>query len=1182
MSTQPRVCMLTSLWLGGVLGGGVWSGMAAAAEPPIQAQPPTERLSARLLREHGPFADTVGLQWRSEGERAAQAQWRSALVAHIEQHAPPSMEDDWRAPLREWLLTLPLTGRVNLAHDTAYWLMGQPAQDPVLGPQDQLLLLPRASHVTIVDASGALCHVRHSPGALARDYVRACTPGFLSGHAADTAWIIQPNGHTMSAGLQAWNQEEQAEPAPGAWVWAPQRSARIHPHTSELLARFLATQEPGERLFPAARRHAAPMRDPSALRPSGMQLTASDWGEIGLLQTPTARMAPAGELRLHFSKTLPYTRGTFLFQPFDALETAIRYTDVSNRLYGSSIAGDQSYKDKSIDLKLRLRQESAHGPALAVGIRDLGGTGLFSGEYLVANKRFGDWDASLGLGWGYLGARGNIGNPLGWLDVGMAQRGTQTAGQGGEISTNTMFRGSTSLFGGAQWSRKDSPWVWKIELDGNDYRHEPQDNHQSVSSPINLGVVYRFGPGLDLSAGWERGNTWMLGLTLHGDLGRVYMPKTLDSFPPLDKDGPGEAIQRLSTLLENHTGWQVQSLQLQAPTAVLVAEIDQASYLQERVDRALTALHKYTSPDIRAFSMELRRRGLPMLSLTMDRAEWEKKNTQAEAPALRLPHQYVAAANSTAPSVPAGVGKKPPTRGKLEWGPSYSQILGGPNNFLLYQAGVQAEAEYHFSERTWFSANVNARLADNYGGFVYDAPSALPRVRTHQRQYVTTSVVTLPTAQLGHVRPLAADQYAGVYGGALEPMFAGFGAEWLYRPTNGRWALGMDWNLVRQRSFSQDFQLRDYGVGTGHATLYWDSGWNGVRTKLSAGRYLAGDWGATVDLSRMFPNGVSAGFWATKTNVSAESFGEGSYDKGIYITIPFDAMLPKSSPGQANIVWSPLTRDGGAKLLRPWNLFDLTRARDSQALAWRASAAPTPHTGSENTLDPSRWKLPSPKITDHLGDNTRALGAQVQQTPGRTWGAGLAAILGSGILLDDAAHRWAQADQSAPTAGLAKVTNTLPLLMAAGAGGLALGLGGEDLSNTAVTALTAGALTLGTNLALRASMGRARPHDNQGSSHFTGPGPMASQSGMPSNHVGLAFALATPFAQRYDMPWLYGLAASTAIGRVHSQEHWVSDTVAGALIGYGLGSLLYDQQRVLTRGPRWTVAPGQIHAQWTY
>lgn len=54
------------------------------------------------------------------------------------------------------------------------------------------------------------------------------------------------------------------------------------------------------------------------------------------------------------------------------------------------------------------------------------------------------------------------------------------------------------------------------------------------------------------------------------------------------------------------------------------------------------------------------------------------------------------------------------------------------------------------------------------------------------------------------------------------------------------------------------------------------------------------------------------GAYATFPHVSVKQFGEGSFDKGIYLSIPFDLMLPRSTTSRADIVWSPLTRAGGA------------------------------------------------------------------------------------------------------------------------------------------------------------------------------------------------------------------------------------------------------------------------------
>jgi hypothetical protein len=230
---------------------------------------------------------------------------------------------------------------------------------------------------------------------------------------------------------------------------------------------------------------------------------------------------------------------------------------------------------------------------------------------------------------------------------------------------------------------------------------------------------------------------------------------------------------------------------------------------------------------------------------------------------------------------------------------------------------------------------LHARLVDNFDKFKYTAPSSLPRVRTYQREYVTSRRVTVPYLQWTHMSRLTEDQFFMAYAGLLEPMFGGAGAEWMWRPAGSPLSLSVDVNRVRQRAFEQDFAFRDYEVTTGHATMRWNTGWQGVVLAASAGQYLAGDRGVTLDISRTFSNGVAMGAFATKTNVSAQAFGEGTFDKGVYMSIPFDVLLAKSTNGYANLVWKPLTRDGGAKLLRSPTLYGATQIRDSEAFRYQ-------------------------------------------------------------------------------------------------------------------------------------------------------------------------------------------------------------------------------------------------------
>ena len=99
---------------------------------------------------------------------------------------------------------------------------------------------------------------------------------------------------------------------------------------------------------------------------------------------------------------------------FPWLEGTIRYTDVRTRKYSSDedFSGDQSYKDKSFDFKVRLWEEDYSLPQVALGKRDIAGTGLFDGEYLVASKMAGPVDFTFGIAWGYPGNSDNVGNPL--------------------------------------------------------------------------------------------------------------------------------------------------------------------------------------------------------------------------------------------------------------------------------------------------------------------------------------------------------------------------------------------------------------------------------------------------------------------------------------------------------------------------------------------------------------------------------------------------------------------------------------------------------------------------------------------------------------------------------------------------------------------------------------------------
>ena len=157
---------------------------------------------------------------------------------------------------------------------------------------------------------------------------------------------------------------------------------------------------------------------------------------------------------------------------------------------------------------------------------------------------------------------------------------------------------------------------------------------------------------------------------------------------------------------------------------------------------------------------------------------------------------------------------------------------------------------------------------------------------------------------------------------------------------DSRLGLGVELNHVWARDYDGGFGLRDYGVTSGHVSAYYRLN-DDFDLQVDAGRYLAGDWGATLTLERTFDNGWRVGAFATLTDVSFENFGEGSFDKGIELEIPFAWFLGNSTRRSADVTLRPVLRDGGARLNVQGRLHDLVidytrpRLEETEAMIWR-------------------------------------------------------------------------------------------------------------------------------------------------------------------------------------------------------------------------------------------------------
>ena len=72
-------------------------------------------------------------------------------------------------------------------------------------------------------------------------------------------------------------------------------------------------------------------------------------------------------------------------------------------------------------------------------------------------------------------------------------------------------------------------------------------------------------------------------------------------------------------------------------------------------------------------------------------------------------------------------------------------------------------------------------------------------------------------------------------------------------------------------------------------------------------------------------SGARVGAFFTLTDVPFSEFGEGSFDKGIFISLPLDMFLPRNTKRTAGITLRPLTRDGGQRLSTGDRLYGYVR-----------------------------------------------------------------------------------------------------------------------------------------------------------------------------------------------------------------------------------------------------------------
>jgi len=626
----------------------------------------------------------------------------------------------------------------------------------------------------------------------------------------------------------------------------------------------------------------------------GQDVTAtySLFGTPGLLEMPTAQSAPEHALAGTVSYTEGFTRATLTFQINKRLSASFRYANV-DLFEDPPASGTDGNVERGFDLQYRFNNESTYVPAVAVGLRDFLTPGRLQSEYIVASKSFGDnLIVTAGIGWGALGSRDGFDNPLG---NDFADRPVfDVTEPDGQLGSDAWFQGDAAIFGGLEYQINDR-WGIKAEYSTIAYPEQANAVAVPVSSPYNYGLTYRPRPGVQLGLSYLYGT--QLGLSGSFELN----PNDRANASGLDKAPPPVKVRAADTLAAQ--SWNRDALpepalrtalrgllELERITLTSVELTDTTArvrYVNNRyrseaqaAGRVARMMTQIMPPSINTFILESERRGIPVSAITISRRDLEQLENRAGGTAAMLDRTGFGDAGGNDGLKPVKRDSSP-----FAWGlgPYFRINPFTSDGSVNVDFGLRLQGVYRIRPNLVLSGAIEQDLLepeDDPTGA--ERTPAIQNVRSDGSLYGNDGVPVLQSLTLTHFSRPGTDLYGRLSVGYLERMFGGVSSELLWKPVDSNLGLGIELNQVAQRDSDMRFGFDefDYDVTTGHVSAYYDLG-NGYHTQLDVGRYLAGDWGATLSIDREFDNGWVIGGYVTQTEISYEDFGNGSYNKGL-------------------------------------------------------------------------------------------------------------------------------------------------------------------------------------------------------------------------------------------------------------------------------------------------------------
>jgi len=633
----------------------------------------------------------------------------------------------------------------------------------------------------------------------------------------------------------------------------------------------------------------------------------SNFGLTGLLDTPTARVMPGNSLRAGGTRIDPYRYYFIGVSPFSRLEVVGRLTEVAGVPAFSNLSASSygNFKDKAVDVKFQFLREGKYSPAVAAVFMDPHGTRIYPAQALVASKQIFPFDFTVGLGNGRYGKR-----PL------------PESGEGfrAEMFSNPRaWWRDARLFGGIEFAPAET---LSIVAEYSPVRYDLQDRDPAqakyfqdpVPSKFNVGLRWKPLRWAEIDVSYQRGNRIGVGISTTFDVGKPFVP--IYDAPWREKPADrGRSLEDRIAAGLSASGFSDIGVASDRITLRVEAQNDRYFFTPRAIEEVLSILARTGTGHAEYLRVVVKENGIPLVELVTTGPAVD----DLAAGTISLPGILDISAFRTdvrETLVPETVHRRWFAYGVK---PSLDTFLNDPARFFSYRAGVAGWLHAFGWRGARIVTGVEAYPVNNVS--TLNAPLSIP----------VRSDIALYKKEGASLSRLFAEQVAkggrSIHGrlaaGYLETMYAGVDAEAAVPLWGGRVFLGAGGSYVRKRAPESPFRLTEAGFHTAFLNtrlniVEWD-----VQADVKAGRFLAGDVGASLTLSK-FINGfvLSAWYTVTDTSVFSDPFNRGYHDKGISLAIPLRMFIGRDSKTVYTYRLSAWTRDAGQDIDHERTLFD--------------------------------------------------------------------------------------------------------------------------------------------------------------------------------------------------------------------------------------------------------------------